>query len=56
MKNIVKADRPKSAMAILPLRPFPGAGKAAQTAFKSAKGMARASLHGESLFPAIWES
>ena len=37
MKNIAKADKPKSAMAILPPRPFRGSGKAAQTAFKPAR-------------------
>ena len=37
MKNGAKADSPKSAMAILPPRPFRGSGKAAQTAFKLAK-------------------
>src|SRR5258708_13050946 len=37
MKNIAKADRPKSAMAILPPRPFRGSGKVAQAAFKPAR-------------------
>jgi hypothetical protein len=34
MKNIAKAERPKSAIAILPPRPLRGSGKEAQTAFK----------------------
>src|ERR1700704_1500670 len=33
MKNMAKAERPKSAMAILPVRPCRGSGKAAQVAF-----------------------
>ena len=37
MKNMENADRPKSAMAILPPRPFRGSGKAAQMAFKPAR-------------------
>src|SRR5260370_26283009 len=37
MKNIAKADRRKSAMAILPPRPFRGSGKVAQAAFKPAR-------------------
>ena len=36
MKNMAKADSPKSAIAILPPRPLRGSGKAAQTAFKPA--------------------
>src|SRR5512136_2114764 len=47
MKNIANADRPKSAMAILPLRPCRGSGKAAQTAFKSAR------RDGKSLIPMV---
>jgi hypothetical protein len=34
MKNIAKADRPKSDMATFPLRPLRGSGKAAQTALR----------------------
>ena len=34
MKNMAKADRPKSAIAILPLRPLRESGNAAQTAFR----------------------
>src|SRR5712671_5968598 len=33
MKNMAKAERPKSAMAILPVRPCRASGKAAQVAF-----------------------
>src|SRR5277367_2538051 len=35
MKNIANADRPKSAAAMLPPRPFRGSGKVAQTACNS---------------------
>src|ERR1700739_2343922 len=35
MKNIANADRPKSAGAMLPPRPFRGSGKVAQTACNS---------------------
>jgi hypothetical protein len=45
MKNIAKADRPKSAMAILPPRPFRGSGKAAQMAFKSARRGGKSFIH-----------
>jgi hypothetical protein len=45
MKNIAKADRPKSAMAILPPRPFRGSGKAAQRAFKSARRDGKSFIH-----------
>ncbi|MGO9772503.1 MAG: hypothetical protein ACLPSW_23725 [Roseiarcus sp.] len=34
MKNIAKAERPKSAISILPPRPFRVSGKVAHTAFK----------------------
>jgi hypothetical protein len=37
MKNIAKAERPKSAMTKLPLRPCRGSGKAAQTVFNPAR-------------------
>src|SRR4030088_2724573 len=37
MKNIENADRPKSAIAIFPPRPFRGSGKVAQMAFKPAR-------------------
>src|SRR5215471_12404021 len=36
MKNMAKAERPKSAMAMLPPRPFRPSGKVAQTAFRPA--------------------
>jgi hypothetical protein len=36
MKNMAKADRPKSATAMLPLRPFRGSGKPVQTERKPA--------------------
>src|SRR5260370_1417460 len=45
MKTIAKADRPKFAMAILPPRPFRGSGKAAQTAFKSARRDGKSFTH-----------
>src|SRR6266852_947828 len=45
MKNIAKADRPKSAIAILPPRPFRGSGKVAQTAFKSARRDGKSFTH-----------
>ncbi len=45
MKNIAKADRPKSAIAILPPRPFRGSGKAAQTAFKSVRSDGKSFIH-----------
>jgi hypothetical protein len=45
MKNIAKADKPKSAMAILPPRPFRGSGKAVQTAFKSARRDGKSFTH-----------
>src|SRR6266700_6412753 len=45
MKNIAKADRPKSAIAILPPRPFRGSGKVAQTAFKSARRDGKSFIH-----------
>jgi hypothetical protein len=35
MKNMAKADRPKSATAMLPLRPFRGSGKPVQTERKT---------------------
>ena len=44
MKNIAKADRPKSAMAILPLRPLRGSGNAAQTAFRPERSDAKTSI------------
>src|SRR3990172_10986074 len=44
-KNIAKADRPKSAIAILPPRPFRGSGKAAQTAFKPARTDGKSVIH-----------
>jgi hypothetical protein len=34
MKNIAKAERPQSAISILPPRPFRVSGKVAHTAFK----------------------
>src|SRR5712692_8315285 len=47
MKNIAKADRPKSAMAILPPRPFRRSGKVAQAAFKPAR------RDGKSFIPSV---
>src|SRR5208283_48244 len=44
MKNMAKADRPKSAMAILPLRPLRGSGNAAQTAFRPERSDAKTSI------------
>src|SRR5208283_2190042 len=41
MKNMAKADRPKSATAMLPLRPLRGSGNAAQTAFRPDKSDAK---------------
>jgi hypothetical protein len=45
MKNMAKADRPKSATAILPPRPFRGSGMAAQTARKPAKRDGNKTIH-----------
>ena len=44
MKNMAKADRPKSAMAILPLRPLRGSGNAAHTAFRPDRSDAKISI------------
>src|SRR5208282_4313103 len=44
MKNMANAGRPKSAMAILPLRPLRGSGNAAQTAFSSDRSGAKISI------------
>src|SRR3979490_2988365 len=56
MKNIANADRPKSAIAILPPRPFRGSGKAAQTAFKSVRSDGKSFIHIVNHFLMIWES
>src|SRR4030081_2631313 len=45
MKNIAKAERPKSATAILPPRPLRESGKAAQTAFKPARTDGNSFIH-----------
>jgi hypothetical protein len=45
MKNIAKAERPKSATAILPPRPLRESGKAAQTAFKPARRDGNSFIH-----------
>ena len=47
MKNMAKADRPKSAMAMLPPRPLRGSGTAAQTAFRPARS------DGKSFIPTV---
>src|SRR5271163_288087 len=44
MKNRAKAARPKSVIAILPLRPFRGSGKVAQTARKPARRDGKSSI------------
>ena len=44
MKNMAKADRPKSAMAMLPLRPLRGSGNAAQTDLRPDKSDAKISI------------
>src|SRR5208337_1851827 len=44
MKNMANAAKPKSAMAILPLRPLRGSGNAAQTAFRPDNSDAKISI------------
>ncbi len=44
MKNMAKADSPKSAMPMLPLRPLRGSGNDAQTAFSPQKSDAKTSI------------
>src|ERR1700693_4860814 len=51
MKNIAKADSPKSAIAILPPRPFRESAKVAQTAFKCAKSDGNSFIHMVNHFP-----
>ena len=50
MKNIAKADSPKSAMAMLPLRPLRGSGNAAQTAFRPDRSDRKISIPSDELF------
>ena len=50
MKNIANADSPKSAIAILPPRPFRESGKAAQTAFRPARKDGKSFIHGVNHF------
>jgi hypothetical protein len=50
MKNIAKADSPKSAMAILPQRRFRRSGKAAQTVQTRQKGWQQPPPYCESFF------
>src|SRR3979409_836355 len=45
MKNIAKAERPKSATAILPPRPLRESGKAAQPAFNPARRDGNSFIH-----------
>ena len=47
LDNMAKADRPKSAMAMLPPRPLRGSGTAAQTAFRPARS------DGKSFIPTV---
>src|ERR1700704_6444953 len=56
MKNMAKAERPKSAMTILPVRPCRGSGKVAQTAFSSESRDGNSSIPTVNHFWVICES
>ena len=56
MKNIAKADSPKSAMEILPPRPLRGSGKAAHTALRPERSDGKSSIPRVNHFPLIRES